>query len=59
MSIFRGRLDEFLHAIHALNFRLIRKWMKLLSCSLGTSNNYLMSCCNCSNALRVNHDINQ
>lgn len=32
-SIFRGGLDEFMHAIHTLNFRLMRKWMKFLLCT--------------------------
>ena len=32
-SIFRGGLDEFIHSIHSLNFRLMRKWMKFLSCT--------------------------
>jgi hypothetical protein len=32
-SIFRGGLDEFMHSIHTLNFNLMRKWMKFLSCT--------------------------
>ncbi len=32
-SIFRGGLDEFMHSIHSLNFRMMLKWMNFLSCT--------------------------
>jgi len=32
-SIFRAGIEEFMHTVHTMNFTLIRKWLKILSCT--------------------------